>query len=392
MITQNHRHSHSDETSGRHFLTDCVFDPLARARRHSARHCIGVLPGEGIGPEVVGCALRVLDAVEAVTGLTFERIFGGLIGTKAEKIHGRSLTAEVEGYCETLFSRGAPILAGPGGGRFVYELRARFDLFCKFAPLQVSPALVRAGRLKSDHVAGLDLLVVRENAGGIYQGRWRTGRGASGERHAEHTFGYSEDDVRRIMLVAARAALRRRGGLAVIVKDGGIPTVSDLWRDCAMDIASVSGVDPIFVNVDLAAYQLIQEPRRFDVVVCPNLFGDVIADLGAVLIGSRGLSYSGNYSACGRAVYQTNHGAGYDLVGLGTANPVAQILSLAMLLRESFGLTSAAALIERSVEEVWRAGLRTFDLPEPGCRIVGTDELTDRIVAAVLSLANPVMA
>jgi 3-isopropylmalate dehydrogenase len=366
-------------------LTDCVFDSAARERR-GTQACIGVLPGEGIGPELVNCALRVLDGLESASGRSFERVFGGAIGTTAELIHGTPLPDGIADFCEALFARGAPILAGPGGGRFVYALRTRFDLFCKFAPLQISPTLVRANRLKSDHVAGLDILIVRENTGGVYQGRWSTSRLPSGTAYAEQTFGYGEDEIRRIIAVATRAAVRRRGDLTVIVKDGGIPALSELWRTCALDIAAEAGVRASFVNIDLAAYQLVQEPRRFDVVVCPNLFGDVLADLGAVLLGSRGLSYSGNFSTCGRAVYQTNHGSGHDLAGRGMANPVAQVFSLAMLLRESFGLDREAAWIERAVETVWAEGWRTFDLPEAGCKTIGTRELTERIADSLVRL------
>jgi 3-isopropylmalate dehydrogenase len=142
-----------------------------------------------------------------------------------------------------------------------------------------------------------------------------------------------------------------------------------------------------FANVDLAAYRLLQHPRELDVVVAPNLFGDVLADLGGVLLGSRGLSFSGNFAAGGASVYQTNHGAAHDLAGKDRANPVGQVLSLAMLLRESFGLAAEAALVERAVAEVYRLGFRTDDVAEAGCRAIGTREMAERIAAAVLDLA-----
>jgi 3-isopropylmalate dehydrogenase len=147
-------------------------------------------------------------------------------------------------------------------------------------------------------------------------------------------------------------------------------------------------VRAVFTDVDLMAYRLIQEPRAFDVIAAPNLFGDILADLGAVLLGSRGLSFSGNFSEDGAAVYQTNHGSAPDLAGLDQANPIGQIASLAMLLRESFGLAREAAWIEAGIGDVLRLGLRTFDILEEGTSLVGTAEMGERIASAVLRLAR----
>ncbi len=143
-----------------------------------------------------------------------------------------------------------------------------------------------------------------------------------------------------------------------------------------------------FPDVDLIAYRLIQEPRSFDVIAAPNLFGDILADLGAVLLGSRGLSFSGNFSEDGAAVYQTNHGSALDLAGLGRANPIGQIASLAMLLRESFGRMREAAWIEAAIGDVLRLGFRTFDILEEGTTLVGTAEMGERIASAVQRLAR----
>ena len=176
-------------------------------------------------------------------------------------------------------------------------------------------------------------------------------------------------------------AARRKGKLAVVVKDGGIPTVSALWRDLGREAASRAGVAATFVDIDLAAYRLVSDPLSFDVLAAPNLFGDVLADVGAVLLASRGMSFSGNFSESGAAVYQTNHGSALDLAGQGRANPIGQISSIAMMLRESFGLGREAAWIEAAVEEVLRLGFRTFDIAEPGSTIVGTAELGRRVAA-----------
>ena len=171
-------------------------------------------------------------------------------------------------------------------------------------------------------------------------------------------------------------------------KDGGVPAISEIWRDCAVAAARAAGVECSFANVDLAAYLLIQHAHNLDVIVAPNLFGDVLADLGAVLLGSRGVSYSGNFSSRGAAVYQTNHGAALDLAGTDRANPMGQIFSLAMLLHESFGLTREAALIENAVSQVWREGWRTQDIAAPRHRVVGCEKMGDLVADAAHSCFN----
>lgn len=355
----------------------------------SGPHEVAVFAGEGVGPDVVAAALGVLAAVEAATDLRVALRAGGPIGVDAEATHGVPLPEHAADLCGATLERGGAVLCGPGGGRFVYDLRRRFDLFCKLVPLKVHDELLAGHRLRADHVRGVDLVVVRDNAGGVYQGTWSESIGPRG-RVATHAFGYEEPDVRRIVQVAARLAAARRGDFTVVLKDGGVPSVSRLWRDCAREEARALGVRADFANVDLVAYQLIQDPRGFDVVVTPNLFGDVLADLGSVLEGSRGLSFSGNFTPTGAGVYQTNHGAAYDLVGTDRANPVAQIFSLAMLLRESFGRAREAAIIEDAVRGVWRAGFTTADLPSPERRVVGTRELALRVADEVALAARRV--
>jgi len=322
----------------------------------------------------------VLSALESVTQRSFDLRFGGPIGTAAESLCGTPLSDDVTSFCREVFSQGGAILAGPGGGRFVYDLRREFDLFCKLSPLKVSGALVTATRLKPEFLRGVDILLVRENIAGVYQGQWSETQIPAEGRRAEHSFHYSEKQVRRILEVAARIAQRRRGSMTVVIKDGGVPTISKLWRDCGEEMAAALGVHTSFLNVDHAAYCLIQHAQDLDVVVAPNLFGDILADLGSVLLGSRGLSFSGNFSSVGAAVYQTNHGSAYSLVGKNEANPLGQFFALAMLLRESFGLDREAAVIEESVEQILNAGWRTADLMMEGCRPVTTLEMTDLII------------
>jgi 3-isopropylmalate dehydrogenase len=351
------------------------------------RVLIGVLPGEGIGPEIVDAALAVLSAVERAADLRIELRRGGPIGAEAEATGGEALPAAAVEFCQRVFADGGALWAGAAGSRFVYDIRKQFDLFCKVSPIRVRDELAGASRFRPEHIRGVDILLVRENLSGLYQGRWSL-EGASGNgRRAEHYYGAGERDVRRVLEVSARLAAERSGRLAIVIKRGGAPAISQLWRECADDVAEAYELAPSLLDVDYAAYRMLQEPRELDVVVAPNLFGDVLADLGGVLLGSRGLTYGGNFSFTSAAAYQTNHGSAYDLAGSDRANPAGQILSLAMLLRESFGLDAEAALIEDGLAAVWREGWRTFDLAAPGCTIVGTRELAERAAAHVAALA-----
>lgn len=348
---------------------------------------IGVLPGTGIGPQVIESALKVLRAVEEVAEVQFQIRQGGPIGEDAEAIEGKGLTNSVVRFCSEIFQQGGAVLSGPGGGRYVYELRREFDLFCKFVPVVPSPKLASAGRLSPCFVEGVDMLIVRDNAGGVYQGEWREHASEAG-RVAHHSFSYSEQQIQRITDVAARAAAGRRGIMHVIVKAGGVPGMTELWREVALASGRKYSIDVAMMNVDLAVYELIQNPKRFDVVVAPNLFGDIIADVSGVLVSSRGVTFSGNYDANGNGVYQTNHGCAHDLAGLDVANPAGQIYSLAMLLRESFGLYEIASLMEQALDRTWEKGWRTADIVEEGCQRVGTKAMTDRIVEEVYQLAE----
>lgn len=340
---------------------------------------VGVLPGEGVGPEVTGAAVRVLEAAAEAWGLALDLRFA----EAWSEADGEGVAAREEAFFAEVLGAGGAVLCGPRGGRFVYELRRRFDLFLKLSPLRVSPALARLSRLRPEVVSGADVLVVRDNAGGVYQGEWEEGYGDGGERVASHRFFARESDVRRALEAGAAAAALRRGRLAVVGKEGGVPSVTRLWREVAAEVAGGRGLAWELVNLDFASYRLIQEPRAYDVLVCPNLEGDVLADVGAVLLGGRGLSFSGNFNSAGLGVFQTNHGGALDLAGRGVANPLGQIGSLAQLLREAFGLADAAAAIEDAVEVVLAGGARTADLAGEGERALGTREITDLVVQAM---------
>jgi len=335
---------------------------------------LAILPGEGIGPELIAACKPILDAIENHTPHAFDIEYGGVIGKQALQEKGDSLTEEVVTFCRRNFERGAPIFCGAGGDRFVYKLRKVFDLYCKFVPLKPLPALRDTGPMRESAVLDLDVLLIRENIGGVYQGAWHFEQTNLGRR-AHHNFYYDETDVQRIVALAADAAAHRRGKLCVVNKPGGIPSISELWSDIALKCTIGSDVELRFLEADTAAYLLLAEGATFDVVVTPNLFGDLLADAAAVLLGSRGMSFSYNVSELGNAVYQTGHGAAYDLTGKGIANPLGQIQTLAMLLHESFGLFDLASALLLACDSVLAAGWRTADISRPGARLLSTADM-----------------
>lgn len=355
------------------------------------RVTVGILPGEGIGPEIMPVASEVLRVVLRNAGLDADLRTGGPIGQAAERTQGRALTPEVVAFCEKVFADGGAILCGPGGGRFVYDLRTRFDLYCKLTPIHPLPALADTGAVKATARQGVSFVVVRENAGGVYFGQTTREVSPDGDR-VQHAFGYHSREIRRILAVAVRLARSRSGQLALVVKPGGLPVYSQLWVEQFEELTTRTDLQTRVLEVDNACFQLIQAGADFDVVVAPNLFGDILTDVSALLLGSRGASFSGNFGQPGVAVYQTAHGAAHDLAGRGVANPVGQVLATAMMLRESFGLGAEAAAIEAAVDQVLAAGFRTADVSEPGCSVLGTHALGTRIVAALEQLLPTLIA
>lgn len=373
MISNHPRHSITPLT-----LTG-IFD---NARRHqpSSPYLIGVLPGEGIGPEIIAISLALLEIIEQARPMRFELRWGGKIGKEAIAETGQALSPEVIGFCRQLFREGGALFCGPGGERFVYDLRLEFDLYCKLAPIQPLPALASAGPLKPSTTEGVDIMVVRENTGGLYQGQYGIDE-TGGKRRAWQHFDYSESQVTRILNTAAKLAARRQGSLCAITKPGGTPSISRLWEERAIAECATHGVSLRVLEVDNACYQIIADARHFDVVVAPNLFGDIIADNAALLLGSRGMSYSANYSPVGHAVYQTGHGAAHDLACTDRANPIGQILSLAMLLEQSFGLNEIAMEIRQATDDTLAAGWRTADIAVSGCHVIGSRILGEMIAS-----------
>ncbi len=348
-----------------------------------ARPLIGILPGEGIGPELMVCARKVLDAVASVSDLEPVIESAGPIGLESKRTCGAELSEQVIEFCGDTFARGGAVLAGPGGGRFVYDLRRRFDLYVKFSPIRPAPQLMKSARVKAQYLEGVDFVSVRDNIAGVYQGRSTLTRSPTEGRIARHEFTYTEAQVRRLVATGAKLAAARRGHVTLVVKAGGAPVISELWHGVAAEVCRSMNLELLVIDADHCAYRMIQRPDAFDVLIAPNLLGDILTDLAAVLLGSRGLSFSGNFSPEGGAVYQTNHGCAHDLTGADRANPAAQLLALAMLLRESFGLDREARRIETALGEVWSAGWRTEDLTVTGERAIGTRAFTERVAQAI---------
>jgi 3-isopropylmalate dehydrogenase len=345
-------------------------------------YLIGVLPGEGIGPEVIGVALQVLDEGAARMKVDFAIKTGGEIGLAALKKYGQVLTPEVEAFCESVFAQGGAVLCGPAAGRFVYELRSRFGLYCKISPIRPLKILQDAGVIRPEARADVDVLLVRENTGGVYFGRWEETRD-KGDWLASHYFDYHREEVERVLQAAAGLALQRRKTLTLVVKSEGMPSISRVWMETAQKVAAGSDLRFQTLQVDHAAFQLIQTARDFDVVVTSNLFGDILADNGGLLLGSRGMCYSGNFGKNGLAVYQTGHGSANDLAHRNLANPVGQILSLVMMLEVSFGLADLADSTLKAVVYALGEGWRTADIAGKESNIVGTKELGNKIRQAL---------
>jgi len=347
------------------------------------RLVIGILPGEGVGPELITVVRRLLSIIAEHWNITLDVSIGGDIGTISESSSGESLTREVIEFCQGIHDDGGVLLCGPGGGRFVYDLRRQFDLFCKLTPIQPFECVRDAGPLRPESVEGVDMIVVRENTSGLY-----FSEGVLTNDEAIHTFRNRRSEITRILQVAINLAKQRRGSLALAVKTSAIKEASQLWSSIFEELTEGEALEASILQVDNANYQIIANARDFDVLVAPNMFGDILSDGAALLLGSRGMSFSGNYSSQGMAVYQTAHGAAYDLAGADTANPIGQILSAAMMLRESFGLFDQARAIETAVDAVVSAGIRTPDIASQGSQIVGTSEMGRLICESLTSALN----
>lgn len=335
--------------------------------------------GEGVGPEIIDAALLVLTAASEKFRKSIEIDELPVLRTRDD--FGLVIDDDSRSRYQDWFSTGVPILHGPAGGRFVYELRREFNLPVKATPIKPNNAILDASLVQPRQLDGVDLVIVRDNAAGLYQGAFGTTE--AGE--AFHEARYRRVQVDVVVTAALRVAESRSGRLTVVTKPGGVPSISAMWRDSAEQIGSeaYSQIQIQFLEIDNACFQLVANPSQFDVMVSPNMFGDVLGDTAAVLLGSRGMAYSANFGPSGASVYQTAHGAAHDLAGKNAANPVAQILTLAWLVRDQFGLHDVADAMLTGVDAVLASGVRTADIASGASNIVSTHELAERIATHV---------
>ena len=354
---------------------------------------IAVLPGDGIGPEIVAEAVKVLKALQ-LKGLEVELEYG-LIGGAAYDETGTPLPSE------TLKIAGAAdaILLGAVGGykwesldisvrpeKGLLGIRSELNLFANLRPAILYPQLADASSLKAEVVSGLDLMIVRELTGGIYFGKPRGIRTLpSGEKEGFNTLVYRESEVTRIGKVAFDIARKRQGRLCSVDK-ANVLEATELWRETMINLAKdYSDIELSHMYVDNAAMQLVREPKQFDVMVTTNMFGDILSDCASMLTGSIGMLPSASLDENSKGMYEPIHGSAPDIAGKNTANPLATILSVAMMLRYSLDEEELADMVDSAVSAVLDQGYRTADIFSEGMKCIGTVEMGDAVVAVLNS-------
>ncbi|MEZ4427329.1 MAG: 3-isopropylmalate dehydrogenase [Nannocystaceae bacterium] len=355
---------------------------------------IAVLPGDGIGKEVTAEAVKVLRA--AVGGDVGLDLREGLIGGDAIDTLGDALpaaTVELARDCDAILLGGTGVPAdehrppAEGAGNGLLRLRKALGLYANYRPVTLYPELLDASTLKPQVVEGVDMLILRELNGDLYFGEPRgIETDAAGMRHGFNTMRYSEAEIERIAHAGFKAAMGRRRKLCSVDKSNVLETMM-LWREVVTDVSRhYPEVELTHLYVDAASMVLIRDPRRFDVIVTGNVFGDILSDAAAMLAGSIGMLPSASLADNDRGLYEPVHGTAPDIAGQDIANPVAAIASAAMMLRYSFAMPDHAARIEKAVRAVLADGYRTADIAEPGCRTVGTREMGDAIANAVTKI------
>lgn len=352
-----------------------------------------LLPGDGIGPEITTEAEKVLNAAIDRFDLDITTDTA-LVGGAAYDATGEPLPEETLAKAKAADA----ILFGAIGGpkwdtierskrpeRGLLKLRSSLGLFANLRPAILFPQLASASSLKPEIVSGLDILIVRELTGGIYFGEPRGLREENGERVGFNTMVYSESEIRRIAKVAFELA-QTRGKKLCSVDKANVLEVTELWKEVVNDVAKdYPEVEVSHMYVDNAAMQLVRAPKQFDVVVTGNLFGDILSDEAAMLTGSIGMLPSASLDVNRKGLYEPCHGSAPDIAGQNLANPLAAILSLAMLMRYSFERADVAQAIEDAVESVLEQGLRTGDIYTEGTTKVGCDAMGDAVVKALLA-------
>ncbi len=351
-----------------------------------------VLPGDGIGPEIVAEALKILATLKRESDFRYEWE-QGLIGGAAYDAAGEPLPQRT---LDLARESDAVLLGAVGGPQYercprdlrpeqgLLSLRHALDLFSNLRPARLYSQLVGASALKPDRVADLDLMIVRELTGGIYFGKPRGIHTLlDGEREAFNTLRYREREIERVARSAFEIAVRRGNRLCSVDK-ANVLEVSELWREVVGRVAhDYPQVVLDNMYVDNAAMQLVRAPKQFDVIVTDNLFGDILSDAAAMLTGSIGMLPSASLNAERKGLYEPVHGSAPDIAGLGIANPLATILSVAMMLRYSLNESELAQRVEEAVGRVLTDGWRTPDLYVPGARQATTAQMGDAVAAAL---------
>jgi 3-isopropylmalate dehydrogenase len=349
---------------------------------------VAVLPGDGIGPEIIAQALKVLRKLDLGLEMQEAAVGGAGYAVARDPLPAATLSIARDADAILFGAVGDPRYDGLERAKrpeqAILGLRKELALFANLRPAQVHPELASASSLKAQVVAGLDILIVRELTGDIYFGQPKGIRAAAdGGREGFDTMRYSESEIRRIARVAFEAA-RKRGRRVCSVDKANVLETSQLWRDVVtQEHKNWDDIELSHMYVDNCAMQLVRNPKQFDVIVTGNLFGDILSDEASMLTGSIGMLPSASLDANGKGLYEPIHGSAPDISGQGVANPLATILSAAMMLRYSLRHATAAERIEKAVSKVLREGLRTPDIFTPGTKKAGTEEMGDAVAAAL---------
>ncbi|MFO7661027.1 MAG: 3-isopropylmalate dehydrogenase [Chloroflexota bacterium] len=353
---------------------------------------ITLLPGDGIGPEVIHEARKILDSIGVRFGHQF--VFQeGPIGGQAIDASGTALPAETLALC---LNTDAVLLGAVGGSQWsdpkaqvrpeqgLLKLRQEMGVYANLRPVKVLDVLAEASPLKTERVRGVDFLIVRELTGGLYFGQPQGREIVSGQRSAVDTMRYNESEIRRVVQLAFKLARNRRRKLTSVDK-ANVLASSRLWREIVHEVAATfPDVEYEDVLVDACAMYLINQPSNYDVIVTENMFGDILSDEASMITGSLGMLPSASLGHPGRpGLYEPIHGSAPDIAGQGIANPLATILSAAMLLRMSLNLPDEADAIEVAVTRVLANGYRTADIARRGEQAIGTQEMGDVVVLAM---------
>ena len=358
------------------------------------QYCITLLPGDGIGPEILTVTVHVLKTIGTQLGINFQ-FQEGLIGGAAIDETGTPLPDETLKLCR---NSDAVLLAAIGGYKWdnlprhqrpetgLLAIRAGLNLFANLRPATILPQLINASSLKPEIVEGVDIMVVRELTGGIYFGQPKgVFETENGEKRGVNTMAYTESEIDRIAKVAFETAQKRKGQLCSVDK-ANVLDVSQLWRDRVTLMAeNYLDVELSHLYVDNAAMQLVRAPKQFDTIVTGNLFGDILSDAAAMLTGSIGMLPSASLGLENPGLFEPVHGSAPDIAGQDKANPLAQVLSAAMMLRYGLNEPDAADKIEKAVLDVLAQGYRTGDIMSPGMKLVGCRGMGDILLKSLES-------